>query len=126
MAHILIVEDHPAMQRATISIVQQFGHQTTLAVNGEQAVATAKAEKFDLILMDCNMPVMDGYEATVRLREMEARNELPFTPIIAYTSNDGEAARKACLSAGMDDFLHKPAAPQDLEAMLTLWLNLPS
>ncbi len=112
---ILLVEDHPVNQQVAISYLERCGHRTTLANNGEEALAHLAAKKFDLVFMDMQMPVMDGVEATCRYRSTETGQH---TPIIAMTANAMTGDRDACLAAGMDDYLAKPFSFNDLQAIL--------
>jgi CheY-like chemotaxis protein len=89
-----------------------------LAANGHQVLEWLEKEPFDLILMDCQMPEMDGFEATRRIRAQEATAHIP---IIALTANAMPEDREACLQAGMDDYLPKPFKPEALRAMLERW-----
>jgi signal transduction histidine kinase/ligand-binding sensor domain-containing protein/DNA-binding response OmpR family regulator len=107
--HILIAEDNPVNQRLTMAMVQQLGHQPTLASNGAEALAKWKAESFDLILMDVQMPEMDGFKATYYVRE-EERVSGNHVPIIALTAHAMSGDRERCLEAGMDDYVSKPVS----------------
>jgi len=104
---ILIAEDAPVNQTLIATLLSKRGHQVTLARDGLQAVAAFEAQPFDLVLMDMQMPELDGLAATARIRQMEA-NSGRRTPIIALTANADEGDRKRCLQAGMDDFIAKP------------------
>jgi signal transduction histidine kinase len=114
---ILLVEDHPVNQLLATTLLQKWGHTVVLADNGQKAVDLFPSQPWDLVLMDMQMPVMGGLEATQLIRANEPSGHR--TPIIAVTANAMEADRQACLQAGMDDFLSKPfnsAALQDLLA----------
>jgi CheY-like chemotaxis protein len=104
--NILLVEDHPVNQILAATLLKKWGHTVVLADNGQKAVDLFPTHRWDLVLMDMQMPVMGGLEATQIIRA----NELPQqrTPIVAVTANAMEADREACLQAGMDDFLTKP------------------
>ncbi|MFZ6863174.1 ATP-binding protein [Undibacterium sp. Ji67W] len=115
---ILIVEDNLINQKVAISILEQLGYQSAVANNGEEGVAMARTGHYALILMDCHMPVMDGFEATRRIREMEQESG-KHTPIIALTANAMREERPQCLEAGMDDYLSKPVNKSELKASLT-------
>lgn len=106
--NILVVEDNPVNQMVIDELLHELGHTTVLAENGEQALARVDEEDIDLVLMDCQMPIMDGFEATRRLRQLEKDEKLPRTPIIAVTSNAIKGDRERCLEAGMDDYVSKP------------------
>ncbi len=105
---ILVAEDMPVNQALMRALLSNEGHQVKIAGNGVEAVAMAKAGRFDLILMDMHMPEMDGLEATRRLREDEAAASLAPVPVIALTASVFPLDRAACAAAGMDDFLAKP------------------
>jgi len=106
--NILIVEDNAINQMVIDELLLGFGHTTVLAENGAEAIDRVEEGNIDLILMDCQMPVMDGFEATRRLRSMEIERGLPRMPIIAVTSNAIKGDRERCINAGMDDYVSKP------------------
>jgi hypothetical protein len=112
---ILLVEDHPVNQKLALNLLDKWGHRTLLAGNGQEALDILCQRRFDIVLMDMQMPVMDGIEATRRFR---AREQGRRTPIVAMTANAMAADRDACLAAGMDDYLAKPIKFADLQAML--------
>jgi CheY-like chemotaxis protein len=93
----------------------------TLAVNGREAIDASIAGEFDLVLMDCLMPEMDGFEATIAIRNREAAIGDKRLAIVALTANAYEKDRQACLAAGMDDFLSKPFDYEDLEVVVRRW-----
>jgi len=116
---VLLAEDNPINQKVAVAMLRLLGCRVEVAVNGVEAVAMAGAGRFDLVLMDCQMPTMDGYEATRRIRELPgAAGALP---IIAMTANALSDDRKACLAYGMDDFLGKPVTRAMLAEMLGKW-----
>lgn len=104
--NILLVEDMAANRKLAVLMLDKLGCSVECADNGELAVEACKSRKYDIILMDCQMPVMDGYEATRRIRSLPGRNNA--TPIVAMTANAMEGDREKCVSAGMDDHLPKP------------------
>lgn len=109
MLKILLVEDNVLNQRIVLFSLKKFNHAVTVAYNGLEAVEKFKEDNFDVILMDIMMPVMDGLEATTRIREEENRKKAEKrTPIIALTANTMDNDRTKCLSYGMDEFLAKP------------------
>jgi two-component system sensor histidine kinase/response regulator len=115
---ILLAEDNPVNQRVAMVMLRKLGHQVAVVDDGEQAVARAEAETFDLALMDVQMPHLDGLEATLRIR---ARAELagkPRLPIIAMTAHAMKGDRERCLDAGMDDYLSKPIGLTELGAAI--------
>ena len=95
--------------------------EVAIANNGAEALAPAQQGGFDLVLMDCQMPVMDGYQATALLRQGEAHGHVRL-PVVALTANAMEGDRNQCLAAGIDDYLNKPYTKADLAAMLRRWL----
>ncbi|MFK7740409.1 MAG: response regulator [Planctomycetota bacterium] len=127
---ILVVEDTPVNQRVVCTILQRTGFDVTLADNGLEAVRRCESDEFDLILMDCQMPVMDGLEATRCIRAMElertASSALPRqVPIIALTANAQAGFDEECIAAGMDHFLSKPCRAASLLEAITLFLEWP-
>lgn len=123
--HLLIVEDNVVNQRVATRMVEKLGCRVDVAANGQEAVEATAREGYDLILMDCQMPVMDGYEATrsIRLREGETGRHIP---IIALTANAMPGDREKCLDAGMDDYLSKPVDHNRLVTVLQKWLPEPA
>lgn len=111
---ILLVEDHPINQKLALGLLEKWGHRTTLAGNGQEALQYLRQRPFDLILMDIQMPVMGGLEATQQIRAMELAQNLPRIPIIAMTAAAMQGDRDACLSAGMDEYLAKPIKAREL------------
>ena len=121
--HVLIVEDNPVNQEVGKEYVTSFGCTTKIANNGIEAVAAFETFRFDLILMDCQMPEMDGFVATAKIRKIEQDNGRAPIPIIALTANAFEGDREACLAAGMNDYISKPFAEKDLRSALENWLK---
>ena len=113
---ILLVEDNPINQKVAAKMLHNWSHRITLTGDGQEALDILQDRRFDLILMDMQMPVMGGLEASRRIREMESGNR--HMPIIAMTANATEADRQACLEAGMDDFLAKPIHSAQLKEMI--------
>ncbi|TBU79264.1 hybrid sensor histidine kinase/response regulator [Pseudomonas daroniae] len=118
-ARVLLVEDNPVNQLVAKGMLSKQGLEVTLANNGEQALERLQEEHVDLVLMDCNMPVMDGYEASRRIRANQAWRHLP---IIALTANALSEERERCLAAGMNDYLAKPFRREELLGLLDKWL----
>jgi two-component system, sensor histidine kinase and response regulator len=118
--HILLVEDNPINQRVAEKMLARLGYRVDTANNGYEATERMGRTRYDVVLMDCQMPEMDGYEATQRIRAMEAR--IARTPIVAVTANAMAVDRERCLAAGMDDFLTKPLTVKGLEAMLVRYV----
>jgi len=107
-ASVLLVEDNAINQQVAVTILHKQGYKVDIASDGLQAFLLFQENKYHVILMDCQMPLMDGFEATRKMRKMEYEQGLKRTPIIALTANALDADREACLSSGMDDFLVKP------------------
>ncbi|MBF0310791.1 MAG: response regulator [Magnetococcales bacterium] len=122
--HILLVEDNLVNQEVAAATLAIFGCQVTLANNGQQALIEVDRAKpaFDAIFMDCEMPLLDGYETTRRLRQREIQDGLEHIPIIALTAHVLEQSRKQCHDAGMDHYLRKPFSQEELGAVLYRWL----
>ena len=116
---VLLAEDNPVNQQVGQAMLEKLGLTVRFADNGREALKLAASEDFDLILMDCHMPLMDGYEASAAIRAL-ART--PRVPIVALTANVMEGNRERCLAAGMDDFLAKPYALEQLKATLQRWM----
>lgn len=121
--HILLVEDNPINQAVAEAILKKQGYVTAIAPDGLEALKILSQAPFDLVLMDCQMPVMDGYEATENIRQGQQGILNPDIPIIALTAHTQEGDREKCLAAGMNDYLGKPFTHQELEAMLKKWLH---
>ena len=117
----LLVEDNAINQEIALAMLEETGYQATPADNGRRALALWQQQPFDVILMDCQMPDMDGFEATRRLRRMESEQGRSRTPIIALTANAILGDRELCLDAGMDDYLAKPYTRAALLAVLARW-----
>ncbi len=115
---VLLVEDNAVNQQVALEMLSRLGVMADLAEHGEQALAMATRAEYDLIMMDCNMPVMDGYEATRRIRALEVDRQ---TPIIAMTATTGEEERQRALEAGFSDFLYKPVRLEALSVMVSRW-----
>ncbi|MBF0271290.1 MAG: response regulator [Magnetococcales bacterium] len=122
--HVLLVEDNLVNQEVAAATLELFGFRVTVARNGQQALTAVKSATvpFDAIFMDCEMPILDGFETTRRLRRLEKQAALPRTPIIALTAHVLEESRRLSLEAGMDDYLHKPFSQSDLVKLLQRWL----
>jgi len=118
---VLVVEDNPVNRAVIVALLQRAGVPSTAVEDGGLALERLEAGRWRLVLMDCVMPVVDGFEATRRWRELEAHRGLPRTPVIALTGNADEADRRRCIDAGMDDVLAKPVNRQMLEAVLARW-----
>ncbi|GGY32745.1 hypothetical protein GCM10011297_02100 [Bacterioplanes sanyensis] len=117
---ILLAEDNLVNQKVAVQMLERLGCQVTLAVNGEEAVDYWQPDQFDLVLMDCHMPVMDGIEATRRIRAKEQPGQR--TPIVALSADVMGEQRQACDEAGMDGYLSKPIRLQELQRQLPKFL----
>jgi|GEM_PF-2671963 len=105
---ILLAEDNDVNQTVAVAMLESLGHQTTVTTNGHEALAAFQSNDFDLVLMDCRMPELDGYDATRAIRQWENQQNLIPTWIVALTANALEGDRGKCLAAGMNDYLSKP------------------
>ena len=124
---LLLAEDNLVNQRVALAVLKKLGLAAEVAANGREAVEAAQARRYDLILMDCQMPELDGYQATRAIREAEAPEAR--ATILAMTANAMEGDRERCLAAGMDDYLPKPVTLDALREALRRWLpggTLPS
>lgn len=116
---ILIADDNAINQQVALHLLEKLGYQVALANNGQEAIDMHAVQPYQLILMDCQMPLMDGYQATAAIR---ARETALRTPIIALTAFTMQGEREQCLAAGMDDFLAKPIRPATMREALERWL----
>jgi len=115
--HILLAEDNPVNQRLASRLLEKRGHSVVVAGNGREALDALEKESFDLIFMDVQMPVMDGFEATAAIREKERAGGVRL-PIVALTAHAMKGDREKCLAGGMDSYLTKPIRPQELDEVL--------
>ncbi|WP_433736676.1 ATP-binding protein [Pseudomonas putida] len=118
--NVLLVEDNPVNQTVIEAMLRSLGFTVSVAVDGAQAVRSAESLIFEAILMDCRLPIIDGYEATRQIRQLPGCTDLP---IIALTANALQGDREACLSAGMNDYLAKPFKRNDLQQILHRWVQ---
>jgi two-component system, sensor histidine kinase and response regulator len=127
-ARILLVEDNPVNQELAQHMLEFLGCACSIARHGRDALVALERESFDAVLMDCEMPEMDGFEATAAIRQRESsQGAARRVPIVALTAGAVEGDRDKCLAAGMDDYLSKPFSLADLERTLTRWLpDVPS
>ena len=119
-AKILLVEDNEINQLVAANMLENFGLVVDIAVDGQQAIECFRQNSYDLIFMDCLMPVMDGFEATKAIRAMQTNHR---TPIVALTANALAQDREKCFKVGMDDFVTKPFTATQLEKVLNQWLK---
>ena len=141
-ARILLVDDDPVNQMVALGLLRRHGWEAVAASNGEEALRILSKQRFDLILMDLQMPVMDGYQTASVIRQNEAQASSVSTacettdalqtqagrrsariPIIALTTASQPGIREKCLAAGMDDFLNKPVNPRDLYAAVEKYIG---
>ena len=120
---ILIVEDNVVNQRVIEAMLDKRGFEVECAANGRQAISMLAVRPYALVFMDCQMPEMDGYAATMAIRSREKGTER--LPIVAMTAHAMKGDRERCLAAGMDDYLSKPLRPTELDAALERWLGAP-
>jgi PAS domain S-box-containing protein len=118
-ARLLLVEDNPVNQAIVKAMLNRLGYKPDLAADGTEAVQACGRTSYDLVFMDCQMPGMDGFEATARIRAQETLRRVP---IVALTANATADDRACCLSAGMDDYLAKPVRSASIQEMLVKWL----
>lgn len=116
--HILLVEDNKVNQLVAQKLLEKAGHTVTIANDGRECLDLLDKESFDLVLMDCHMPIMDGYEATREIRQRGLK-----IPIIALTANAQASDRKECIEAGMDEFISKPFKPEELNLKMAGFLK---
>jgi CheY-like chemotaxis protein len=121
-APVLVVEDSPVNLEVAVAILESMGCVVETAANGRHALDRHASGEYSLIFMDCQMPEMDGFEATAEIRRREALSET-HTPIVALTASVVEDGRRRCLAVGMDDYLAKPFTLEQMRAMLTTWLD---
>jgi signal transduction histidine kinase/DNA-binding response OmpR family regulator len=124
---VLLAEDNPVNVEVASAMLEGLGLDVSRACNGEEALHSVQSGDFDLVLMDCQMPVMDGFAATAEIRrhQQQQRGGARNLPIIAITANALQGDRESCLAAGMDDYLSKPFTQQALGQTLSRWITLP-
>lgn len=121
---ILLVEDNLVNCEVAVDMLEEMGVNVDIANNGQQALDLYDDNQYSLILMDCEMPVMDGFSTTIELRIKENALQKKPTPIIALTAQVASEARDKCITSGMDDFLSKPFSMLELHSMLNKWLEV--
>ncbi|MES2674772.1 MAG: ATP-binding protein [Pseudomonadota bacterium] len=119
---VLLAEDNLVNQEVALAMLQKIGVSAELAINGQAALNLLEENNFDVVLMDCQMPLMDGFEATALIRKREKKLGLVKVPVIALTANAIVGDRETCLAKGMDDYLGKPFSLEQLHQLLTRWL----
>ena len=120
---VLLVEDNPVNREVATGLLELLGCHVDSAENGQQALEAFATGAYDVIFMDCQMPVMDGFMATARIREREQQTQAARIPIIALTANAMKRDRERCLAGGMDDYLSKPFTIGQLKDLLSRWLS---
>jgi PAS domain S-box-containing protein len=123
---ILVAEDNPINRQVVLAVLNQFGYDARAVSNGREAIGALRREKYDLVLMDCAMPEMDGYEATRMIRNADVGALDTKIPIVALTAAAMAEDRQKCRQAGMDDYLSKPLDPEALARVLAKWLGRPA
>jgi CheY-like chemotaxis protein len=121
---ILLAEDGVVNRQVAVGLLEKRGHRVTAVDNGQRAVEALCNEPFDLVLMDVQMPVLDGFAATAAIRELETKSGI-HTPVIAMTAHAMKGDRERCLAAGMDDYISKPFRPHELYEAVERNLSLP-
>jgi CheY-like chemotaxis protein len=121
---ILLVEDNPINQKVAQAMLKKMGFRADVVANGKEAVNALKMIPYDLVLMDCQMPLMDGFEATRCIRQQGSKALNPRIPIIAMTALAMQGDREMCIQAGMSDFIAKPVQQRELAEMLGKWLAI--
>lgn len=116
---ILVAEDNPVNQKVVVKQLMSLGYQAEVVNNGQEAVDRLKEHEYDVVLMDCQMPIMDGYRATQEIRSFEGERKR--TTIIAITANAMPEDRQRCMDSGMDDYMSKPASREDLRKKVEQW-----
>jgi len=120
---ILVAEDNPVNQKVAKIMLRKMGFRIDVVANGQEAIDVLKTCPYDLVLMDCQMPEVDGYEATRRIRQNGSKALDPSIPIIAMTASVMQSDRDRCIQAGMDDFIGKPVQQRELADMIARWLH---
>ena len=120
---VMLVEDNRVNQLVGSKVLQNLGYDFTIATDGLEAVAAFRTTRFDAVLMDCQMPEMDGFEATEAIRYLEEFSAWGHVPIIAMTAAAMEGDRERCIAAGMDDFITKPVRLEVVSAVLERWVE---
>jgi PAS domain S-box-containing protein len=122
-ARILVVEDNPTNQMVAVAILQKLGYRAEVAGNGIEAIKLLQRSEFDLVLMDCEMPIMDGYQTSRIIRRQMIGTGNPKVPIIALTAHAMQGDREKCIAAEMNDYVAKPIEPDSLAEILAKWIR---
>jgi two-component system, sensor histidine kinase and response regulator len=123
-AHVLVAEDNQVNQKVAVRMLERLGYRSDVAANGLEALEAISRVRYAAVLMDVQMPEMDGYEATVEIRCLEGGQDRR-TPVIAMTANAMQGDREEALESGMDDYVPKPVKAEELEAVLDRWVSRP-
>jgi len=118
---VLVVEDSPVNRVVAVSVLERCGYHVHVVNDGREALQALSSQRYDAVLMDCQMPDVDGYQATEELRRRE-RGSSYHTPVIAMTAHAMVGDRERCLAAGMDDYVSKPVRSQVLAEILERWI----
>jgi CheY-like chemotaxis protein len=118
---VLVVEDNAVNQRVAVMLLAKLGIQADVAANGREGVELLRLLPYDIVFMDCQMPEMNGYDATSQIRRLNGPNRR--VPVIAMTAQALDGSRDRCLHAGMNDYITKPVSKEDLARMLKAWLR---
>ncbi len=121
---VLVVDDHEVNLLLAMRLIQRFGYTVTSVTSGRAAIDTTIQKRFRLVLMDCQMPDIDGIEATQRIRSREAAGVVRL-PIVGLSASAADSVRRDCLAAGMDDYLEKPINFAALKSVLRRWVGDP-
>jgi CheY-like chemotaxis protein len=117
-----VVDDNIVNQKLAAKILQKMGHTVDIVENGQLGVDKVKSRNYDIVFMDCQMPVMDGYAAVGAIRDYEAGGDR--LPVVAMTANAMKGDREKCLAAGMDDYITKPFKPKDFKEAVATWVEV--
>jgi CheY-like chemotaxis protein len=120
-SNVLLVDDNPVNQEVGRTMMQAFGCRVDVASGGHEVLDRMESTRYDIVFMDCQMPVMDGLETTRLIRQREKQQGRPRATIVALTAHSADEDRSRCLEAGMDDYLGKPFRMQDLSHMMEKW-----
>jgi CheY-like chemotaxis protein len=120
---ILLAEDNVINQKVAQAILNKLGYKADVVANGLEAVRALEMIDYDLVLMDCMMPELDGFEATAMIRNQQSKVLNHAVPIVAMTANAMKGDHEACIAAGMDDYLAKPVKKEDLARVLGIWFG---
>ena len=121
---LLLAEDNLVNQEVAVDMLEQSGFKVDVANNGDEALKALRRDQYSLVLMDCEMPVMDGFAATEKLRQIESELQLTQTPVVALTAHAVEGVRERCLASGMNDYLAKPFSFEEITTKVSQWTGV--